>query len=224
MPYTITAQGTGGSLGSGIIICQFAEWGSVTATATDGFNSNFTTSSSTTFNTGSVTTTVNGDLIVGGVMTGSGGTFTHGTGFTLLTQSGNGDWTEYETQTTHGAINPSFNCPSAQTIVGVTGAFSKSAGTFGTAAQQKVGAAGAASIVITPTSTPTVGDFLVAVVSTKSWNTINAGFSVSDSAGSSWQQLGTIFNSSNAQAAAIFYVLKYGVSRTNQLMMMGCGT
>lgn len=212
MAYTITATGTGGTVGgSGIVICQFAEWSSVTANGTDGFNSNFTSSSSGAFSSGSITTTANGELVIGGIMV-SGGAWTVGSGFTLLTNSGNGDFTEYQTQTSSGAINPSFgNASSGLTVVGATGAFKKSGGSFGTAAQQKVGAAGAASsVIITPTSTPTAGDFLVAVVSTKSWSVLNTGFTVTDSDGTSWTQLGILSNGTTTKAIGIFYLLSYG--------------
>lgn len=223
MAYTLTAHTTGGT--TGLVICQFAEWSGVTASSFSATGGNVSGGGSTSFNTGASTST-SAQLNTSGLVSSSVSGWTPPYG-TQLTQSFNGDNTAFTT-TAFGPASTNWLKTSFALTTGIGAVFSKSAGTFTTLSQQKVAAAGATtSVTVTPTSTPTAGDFTLAYVYASAFSTPPTGMSVTDSGGAIWVQVAFINGGATTQqSVGIFCVLAYatGGSNTNQLMMMGVGT
>ncbi|HEX8838261.1 MAG TPA: hypothetical protein VF748_15065 [Candidatus Acidoferrum sp.] len=105
-PTSVTVNNGAVSAGNiWIIYGEFSPPGSGTISL-DGNNTNNGTGTSVT--SGSITTTVNGDLIFAGTFGTSFTTLSVGSGFTVVENDNANFGAEFQTQTSSGAINPSF--------------------------------------------------------------------------------------------------------------------
>jgi hypothetical protein len=229
--YALTINATGGTRGPGVLLTTVLDFTGANFSNSDATNQTLQTASTIAAQTtGSITTTANGDVVVGGFISGGVGTPTAGSGWTLGYVNNAESADEYQVQTSGGAINPVFagmQTGSAGAGCGVTGSWSKSGGTY--SFSQKIDAAtgSATSVTATLAAQPAVGDLIVVLAYTLGWSTQNTGFSVTaDSFGNSYTQLGTgNFYNAGQSAAAIFYLGSFKTSSgSHELCLMGCGT
>lgn len=226
MPYTYTVTVQGWTGGTAILFQNLLNFTGGTSPAADGSNSNVTATSGASFNSGNVTTTANGDVIVAALtaayVTGSsppliisaGSGFTQGLGAGAVTGLFSD---EYQIQGTAGAINPSFSLSPTQSsnAVGVTGAFSSGGGTYSFVQKKGQGTnglgSGTVSVTLTATSTPSVGDLLVVTVGASPNGFTSAD--VTDSNGDVWNRL-IVANSGGLYYSAIFWTVYASTNAT----------
>lgn len=226
--FTVTVGGWPG--GTAVLFQNFLEFTGGVSPAVDASASNVTASSGASFLSGNVTTTANGDVIVGVVtaayVTGSsppliisaGAGFTQGLGAGVVTGLFSD---EYQIQGSAGSINPSFSFSPTQSsnAVGVTGAFSSGGGTYTFVQKKGQGTtglgSGTVSVTLTPTSTPTIGDLLVCTIgaSPSGLTSVN----VLDSNGVVWNRL-IIADSGGLFYSAIFWTI---YAATNATVILG---
>lgn len=232
MAFNFTLTNTGGTRGgSGITMGSvFHFTGGVTTTLDVSLFTTQTASSIAAQTTGSVTTTVNGDAVVGALIS-SGGSLastTAGAGFTLgnkITGASPQYIDEQEIQSSLGSINPAFGTyPTGQFAAGATAAFKKASGTLSLSQKaNSPAAAGATNVSVNITSNPAGGDLLVAIIASGTWSTNPTGGSVTDDLGNGYTSVGGNFYVAGNVTIQIFYaIVTSGIP--NSLMLTGCGT
>ena len=112
---------------------QISEWaGAATTSVLDTNTTGQHNATSTTPSDASMSTAINGELVVGGCGGGAGNAATAGTGFTVVqTDAVNGIFSEYQVQTTAGSISCAYNISPSQTTVTISAAFKPAGGAAG---------------------------------------------------------------------------------------------
>lgn len=240
MAYKITAAISGGSVdGTGSIYASFLDFTGGVASGTDGSSSNSSTTQVTTLTSGSFTTTVNGDIVVGIMVPKFPlASLAAGTGFTEENTVNLGSppvpfyADELQIQSAHGAINPTFTMGgSGSSYVMVGGAIKKSSGTFSIVSSQNTSGVTApgANVTIAPAATPTSGDALIVGVGYVLSGVTNATTrTVTDNSGNTFTELINVFVGSPLNlGVSFFYLLSFGGSPSaalHLLPLLGCGS